>query len=146
MKLFYKLFVAFAVLLSLGSNAQKLPISDTVKSKPGELDTIIVYANRFPELMKRVAQSVKVISDYSSIKFQPNTADILINSGSVFVQKSQQGGGSPVIRGFEASRVLLMVDGVRLNNATYRSGHLQNIVTIDNNVLFSVFFLHKKAF
>lgn len=135
MKLFYKLFVAFAVLLSLRSNAQKLPISDTVKSKPGELDTIIVYANRFPELMKRVAQSVKVISDYSSIKFQPNTADILINSGSVFVQKSQQGGGSPVIRGFEASRVLLMVDGVRLNNAIYRSGHLQNIVTIDNNVL-----------
>jgi hemoglobin/transferrin/lactoferrin receptor protein len=40
------------------------------------------------------------------------SADVLSNSGSLFVQKSQQGGGSPSIRGFEASRVLLLVDGV----------------------------------
>jgi hemoglobin/transferrin/lactoferrin receptor protein len=47
------------------------------------------------------------------------------------VQKSQQGGGSPVIRGFEASRILLAVDGVRMNNLIYRGGHLQNIITVD---------------
>ena len=41
------------------------------------------------------------------------------------------GGGSPNIRGFEANKVLLMLDGVRLNNAIYRSGHLQNIISID---------------
>jgi hemoglobin/transferrin/lactoferrin receptor protein len=40
-----------------------------------------------------------------------------------------------VIRGFEASRVLLMVDGVRLNNAIFRAGHLQNIITVDNMIL-----------
>jgi hemoglobin/transferrin/lactoferrin receptor protein len=51
------------------------------------------------------------------------------------MQRSQQGGGSPVIRGFEASRVLLMVDGVRMNNAIYRAGHLQNIITVDPNIL-----------
>ena len=28
-----------------------------------------------------------------------------------------------------------MLDGVRLNNAIYRSGHLQNIITIDESVL-----------
>ncbi|MBL0098204.1 MAG: TonB-dependent receptor plug domain-containing protein [Bacteroidetes bacterium] len=33
--------------------------------------------------------------------------------------------GSPVLRGFEASRILIVVDGVRLNNLIYRSGHLQ---------------------
>ncbi len=49
--------------------------------------------------------------------------------------KSQQGGSSPVIRGFEASRVLLIIDGVRLNNAIYRSGHLQNAITVDQNML-----------
>ncbi len=63
------------------------------------------------------------------------TADILSKSGEVFVQKSQMGGGSPVIRGFEANRVLLVVDGVRMNNAIYRSGHLQNSISIDKESL-----------
>jgi hemoglobin/transferrin/lactoferrin receptor protein len=60
---------------------------------------------------------------------------MLIQSGNVFVQKSQQGGSSPVIRGFEASRVLMVVDGIRLNNAIYRAGHLQNVITVDQNML-----------
>ena len=51
------------------------------------------------------------------------------------MQKSQLGGGSPNIRGFEANKILLMLDGVRLNNAIYRSGHLQNLITIDENML-----------
>lgn len=131
-KIFFVVIVSF---ISFNVNAQKPNSFDTLKSKPGYLNDIIVYANRFPELMKRVAQSVKVITDNASIKFQPNTGDILINTGSVFVQKSQQGGGSPTIRGFEASRVLLMVDGIRLNNAIYRAGHLQSIITVDNNIL-----------
>ncbi len=63
------------------------------------------------------------------------SADLIQNSGAAFVQKSQQGGGSPVLRGFEASRVLLVVDGVRMNNAIYRAGHLQNIITMDNAAL-----------
>jgi len=45
------------------------------------------------------------------------------------------GGGSPIIRGFEANRILLVVDGVRMNNAIYRSGHLQNAITIDNSII-----------
>lgn len=62
-------------------------------------------------------------------------ADALRDHGGVFVQKSQMGGGSPIVRGFEANRVLLVVDGVRMNNAIYRDGHLQNAVTIDNSML-----------
>ena len=63
------------------------------------------------------------------------TADALAGLSGVYVQKSQLGGGSPVVRGFEANRVLLVVDGVRMNNAIYRNGHLQNAITIDPNVL-----------
>lgn len=62
-------------------------------------------------------------------------ADALRDHGGVFVQKSQMGGGSPIVRGFEANRVLLVVDGVRMNNAIYRDGHLQNAITIDNSML-----------
>jgi hemoglobin/transferrin/lactoferrin receptor protein len=78
---------------------------------------------------------VVALTDKVLLQQQANTADILTASGQVFVQKSQAGGGSPVVRGFEASRVLLMVDGVRMNSAIFRAGHLQNIITVDNMIL-----------
>ena len=59
------------------------------------------------------------------------TGDLLEGSGQVHLQMSQQGGVSPVLRGFEANRVLLVVDGVRMNNAIYRAGHVQNAGTVD---------------
>lgn len=75
--------------------------------------------------------------DAKTVKFNnPQTAaEMLELSGGVYIQKSQMGGGSPIIRGFEANRVLLVVDGVRMNNAIYRSGHLQNAITIDNAII-----------
>ncbi len=66
------------------------------------------------------------------------SADALSANSNVYVQKSQMGGGSPVVRGFEANKLLLVVDGVRLNNAIYRSGHLQNAITIDPAILESL--------
>jgi hemoglobin/transferrin/lactoferrin receptor protein len=100
------------------------------------LNQVIVSANRYEENAKDVAQPVDVIrsSDLAHMS-QPTTAEVLQNSGNVFVQKSQLGGGSPVLRGFETNRVLMVVDGVRMNNAIYRGGHLQNVITVDNNML-----------
>ena len=100
------------------------------------LDEVIISANKIPEQRRTVAQQINVITT-EAIKFQSpqTTADLLQNTGVVSVQKSQQGGGSPILRGFEASRVLLMVDGVRMNNLIYRAGHLQNAITMDNNML-----------
>lgn len=63
------------------------------------------------------------------------SADILSSNSNVYIQKSQMGGGSPVLRGFEANKLLLVVDGVRMNNAIYRSGHLQNAITVDALIL-----------
>ena len=127
--------VAFAIANPFMSFAQNEDVTDTLQRNSAILNEVVVYANKFPELFKHVAQFVKVIKDQSALNFQANSGDILINTGSLFVQKSQQGGSSPVIRGFEASRVLLMVDGVRMNNAIYRSGHLQNVITVDNMIL-----------
>lgn len=92
----------------------------------------VVSANRTAEKRKDVAQKIQVLRA-SEIQFQQQTsmADVLANSGSIFVQKSQLGGGSPIIRGFETNKVLLVVDGIRMNNAIYRSGHLQNCLTLD---------------
>ncbi|MEN8201251.1 MAG: TonB-dependent receptor [Bacteroidota bacterium] len=63
------------------------------------------------------------------------SAEILEGTGNILVQKTQGGGGSPILRGFEANKILLVVDGVRLNNAIYRNGHLQNSITIDHAIL-----------
>jgi len=100
------------------------------------LDEFVVSGNRFEEPRRDVPERITVLNarDIRSTGGQ-NTGDLLQNSGTLFVQKSQLGGGSPVIRGFEANRVLLVVDGVRLNNAIYRAGHLQDIITVDQNAL-----------
>jgi hemoglobin/transferrin/lactoferrin receptor protein len=128
------LFSSIVMLLNvLSAGAQQL--SDTTKASTTLLDDVVVYSSRFAEKFKRVAQTIDVLKTKEQLNFQVNTADALINSGKLFVQKSQQGGGSPVIRGFEASRILMVVDGVRMNNAIYRAGHLQNIITVDNMVL-----------
>lgn len=100
------------------------------------LEEAVVYSNKFAEKKKNLAQKTDVITARTIASFNAqNTGDLLINTGNVFVQKSQQGGSSPVLRGFEASRVLLLVDGVRMNNAIYRAGHLQNVITVDQNML-----------
>ena len=100
------------------------------------LDEIVISANKMPELRTKVSQQVHVIPHTQIVSSNPQTtADLIASTGTVAVQKSQQGGGSPQIRGFEASRVLLVIDGVRMNNLIYRAGHLQNVITVDNNVL-----------
>ncbi len=114
--------------------AEKENNQDT--TKVSYLDEVVIAANKIPEQRRTVAQQVRVITPAFIRNFNAqSTADLISNSGVVAMQKSQQGGGSPIMRGFEASRVLLMIDGVRMNNAIYRAGHLQNIVTLDNNVL-----------
>ena len=100
------------------------------------LREVVTSASRFEEKRRDVPERIDVIKA-RDIRFmdQPTTAELLQNTGAVFVQKSQLGGGSPVIRGFEASRILLVVDGVRMNNAIYRAGHLQDIITVDQSML-----------
>ncbi|HNW70441.1 MAG TPA: TonB-dependent receptor [Bacteroidales bacterium] len=111
-------------------------ITDTTKPKTISLDEIIISANKFAETKKTVAQQIQVLDQKQIAASQSQTtADLIANTGSVTVQKSQLGGGSPVLRGFEASRIVLVVDGIRMNNILYRAGHLQNIVTLDNAIL-----------
>jgi hemoglobin/transferrin/lactoferrin receptor protein len=100
------------------------------------LNEITVSVTRFGENKKYLAQQVQTIGA-KKIAFynQQTTAELLTHTGNVFVQKSQLGGGSPVIRGFEANKVLISIDGVRMNNAVFRGGHLQNIITMDHSIL-----------
>ncbi|MFM7234581.1 MAG: TonB-dependent receptor plug domain-containing protein [Flavobacteriales bacterium] len=104
--------------------------------EPIQLNEIVISYNKIEEKKSQIAQPIELIDSKTIARSQAQTtADLISQNGSVLVQKSQQGGGSPIIRGFEASRILLVVDGVRMNNLIYRAGHLQNIMTVDNIAL-----------
>ena len=101
-----------------------------------QFNEIVISYNKIEEKKSKIAQPIELIDSKTIARSQAqSTADLIAQNGSVLVQKSQQGGGSPIIRGFEASRILLVVDGVRMNNLIYRAGHLQNIMTVDNIAL-----------
>lgn len=106
-----------------------------MKNSTQNLDDIVIVG-RTERSARDVPQQIQSINADEIQSTQPQTAaDALSQHGGVYVQKSQMGGGSPVIRGFEANRVLLVIDGVRMNNAIYRSGHLQNAITVDPAIL-----------
>ncbi len=96
------------------------------------LNEVLVSANKWEQNKKEVPFYIHSISrNQTQFTNSQTSADLLNSTGKVFVQKSQLGGGSPMIRGFSANRVLIVVDGVRMNNAIFRSGNLQNIISID---------------
>lgn len=98
------------------------------------LDEIVVGANKWEEKEYENPQQILSIKSEDIENSLPRTtADLISNTGEIFVQSSQMGGGSPMIRGFAANQILLVVDGVRMNNAIYRNGNLQNILSIDPN-------------
>ena len=74
---------------------------------------------------------VAISSEEIALQNPQTAADLLGISGNVFIQKSQQGGGSPMIRGFATNRLVYTIDGVRMNTAIYRGGNLQNVISLD---------------
>lgn len=106
----------------------------TVKlsQKPVAMDQMVVSASRWKQSTREVPVSVAQVTPEEVRLQNPQTAaDLLGVSNEVFIQKSQMGGGSPMIRGFATNRVLLVVDGVRMNNAIFRGGNLQNVISLD---------------
>jgi len=96
------------------------------------LDQVVVSATRWGQNEREIPSKILIISAKDVALENPQTtADLLSGSGEVFIQKSQQGGGSPMIRGFATNRLLYAVDGIRMNTAIFRSGNLQNVISLD---------------
>lgn len=101
-----------------------------------QLDEVVLSVFKSKNKAARIAEQIAVLTKGEIQQISPQTtADLLASVPGIKVQKSQFGGGSPVLRGMESNRVLLVVDGVRMNNAIYRKGHLQNSITISPNQL-----------
>ncbi|MFP4089958.1 MAG: TonB-dependent receptor plug domain-containing protein [Cyclobacteriaceae bacterium] len=121
-------------------HADSLPASQVAKQqykvylleKVIELNETRVRVNRWEQNKQEIPhQIVSIRKDDIGFQNPQTAADMLQKSGQVFVQKSQLGGGSPMIRGFAANSLLIVVDGVRMNNAIFRGGNLQNVISLD---------------
>ncbi len=97
-----------------------------------DLREVVISAARWKQTAEHIPAQVAVVLPRQIAQFQPQTAaDLLGISGKVFIQKSQQGGGSPMIRGFATNRLIYSVDGVRMNTAIFRAGNIQNVINLD---------------
>jgi hemoglobin/transferrin/lactoferrin receptor protein len=114
------------------SELQQLSFVVLLESSNLNLDEVVVSATRWRQTSGNVPSKIISISSREVALQNPQTAaDMLSISGKVYVQKSQQGGGSPMIRGFATNRLLYTVDGVRMNNAIFRGGNIQNVISLD---------------
>lgn len=96
------------------------------------LDEVIIAANRWEQERTEIPyRVVKINMREVGLQNPQTSADLLSSGGYVYIQKSQLAGGSPMLRGFATNRILLVVDGVRMNNAIYRLGNLQNVISLD---------------
>jgi len=101
-------------------------------TKASTLDEIVLSVAKFGQRKRDIPQQIVSVTSEDVLFRNPQTAaDLLESSGQVYVQKSQLGGGSPLIRGFSTNRLLITVDGVRFNTAIFRGGNVQNVISID---------------
>lgn len=98
-----------------------------------DIGGVVVSVSKWEQNMADVPVKIEKIDMKEAALQNPQTsADLLGSSGKVFIQKSQQGGGSPMIRGFATNRLVYTVDGVRMNTAIFRGGNIQNVINLDN--------------
>ena len=96
-----------------------------------ELDEVLVSPSKFLESSREISKKVVSINRNTvELANAKTSADLLETTGNIFIQKSQLGGGSPIIRGFSTNRLVISIDGVRLNNAIYRGGNIHNVISI----------------
>lgn len=123
------------ILISLQSRSQTGSDSISVSypdSTEKTLQTIVLSTTRYAQIISASLVPVTYISRTNIIRSQSrSTPEMLTGTPGVWMQKTNQGGGSPFLRGLTGNQVLTMIDGIRLNNATYRYGPNQYLSTID---------------
>jgi hemoglobin/transferrin/lactoferrin receptor protein len=94
--------------------------------------TIVVTASRREQDPFEAPRAIDVVSSQDLQRYQfRSTPQALRNLPSAMIQETAPGQGSPFLRGFTGYNNLLLIDGIRLNNSTFRSGPNQYWATVD---------------
>ncbi len=88
------------------------------------IDEIQVTATRRPVRVNEVPSALTSIQA-NSVQANKLVTDALSAEPGVFLQQTTPGQGAVIIRGLKGSAILHLVDGVRLNNAIFRSAPTQ---------------------
>jgi outer membrane receptor protein involved in Fe transport len=136
MNKFLNFSIIIAVIVSswsgivVAQNFDSIPGNDSIA--PHLLSEVVITANRSATRRFTTPEAIEVLKSKSIEQNQLRSApEALLNTPGVFVQKTNHGGGSPFLRGLTGNQNLQMIDGIRLNNATYRYGPNQYFNTID---------------
>ncbi|MEI8047113.1 MAG: TonB-dependent receptor [Bacteroidota bacterium] len=136
MNTFRNFSIIIAVIVSswsgivVAQNFDSIPVNDSIA--PHMLSEVVITARRSASRRFTTPEAIEVLKSKSIEQNQLRSApEALINTPGVFVQKTNHGGGSPFLRGLTGNQNLQMIDGIRLNNATYRYGPNQYFNTID---------------
>ena len=101
-----------------------------------ELPETVISASRTKELLKDSPYSVSLLGSDELLENAIRTLpEAFRNEPGVLIQKTTHAHGSPFIRGFTGRQNLLLVDGIRINNSTFRSGPVQYWNTVDSNAI-----------
>lgn len=131
-EILYFAHVSHKTISIVKSKLKRLGYKIFLETDENALSEVIISVSKWKQEQKDISQKiVSISSDEIAFNTPQTSADLLQSSGQVFVQKSQLGGGSPMIRGFSTNRLLIAVDGVRMNNAIFRGGNIQNVISID---------------
>ncbi len=130
MKYFLHVLVFVGFIIPAFCSAQVTPSVST--DSAGSLQAVVVTATRKGTALLALPYAVSSISRKELDAQQYRTIpEALMGATGVFVQKTNHGGGSPFVRGLTGNQTLLMIDGIRFNNATFRFGPNQYLNTVD---------------
>lgn len=121
-----KFYFLLSIIFSINVSAQKEDSSYV------NLDSAIVTSRSIKILDTKNSFVISSITNHQIIeKGARTTPEALMGVSGVFIQKTNHGGGSAFIRGLTGNQTLIVLDGIRLNNAIYRYGPNQYLNTID---------------
>ena len=129
-------FALAAAVLITNSLSPQLGAEEASSLVIDDLEPYIVTASRTAESTLDTPYIVERIDDATMTERAVRSVpEALEQTPGVVVQKTSNGQGSPIIRGFTGYHNLFLIDGVRLNNAAFRSGPNQYWNTVDSQGL-----------